>query len=138
MHPLAPCWINIKFSSRRESNPGRLRHRRALYLKSYLDSLCTDYSEPLHRSPSACVIFTHGLNWADRLTNVERSRIIDFFRIAHAGHVRVTTIERLDQGHLYPLAPWRTNIKFASTGRLRHRRALYLNSYLNSYSDPLQ
>ncbi len=35
---------------RRESNPGRLSHWRAHYLKSYLDSLNADYSEPLQCS----------------------------------------------------------------------------------------
>jgi hypothetical protein len=39
-----------------------LHRRRTLYLKSYLDSLYADYSEPLHGCPSACGV-THGLTW---------------------------------------------------------------------------
>jgi hypothetical protein len=39
----APWRTNIEFT---KSNPGRLRHKRALYLKSYLGSLYAHYSEP--------------------------------------------------------------------------------------------
>ena len=36
---LGPSWRQTKDCLRRGSNPGRLRHRQALYLKSYQGSL---------------------------------------------------------------------------------------------------
>jgi hypothetical protein len=70
----------------------------------------------LHGSPSACVTnysgYTHGLHKAHKPANVERFRIItsklkayDFYpnsTYGHAYHAGVTTVVRLDQGHLYP------------------------------------
>jgi hypothetical protein len=59
-------------------------------------------------------------------------------------HVGVTTIERLDQGHLYPLGERRDKhvTGGARTSALLHRRRpLYLKSYPDSlyagYSEPL-
>ena len=59
-------------------------------------------------------------------------------------HVGVTTIERLDQGHLYPLGESRDKhvTGGARTSALLHRRRpLYLKSYPDSlyagYSEPL-
>ncbi len=87
--------------------------------ESYLDSLCADYSEPLHGAPNAYVT-----NYSGSHLDFTRIRIItsklkayDVYpnsTMCHAHHVGVTTIERLDQGHLYPLGG--TNIKFAFTG----------------------
>ncbi len=89
---------------RRGTNPGRLRHRRALYLKSYLDMLYADYSEPLNRCPSACGV-KHGLTWRRLVSHMlERFRIIavartyDFYpnsTNSHADHdhVGVTTVK---------------------------------------------
>ncbi len=64
--------------------------------------------------------------------------------IMQINHVRVTTIERLDQGHLYPLGEHRDKhvTVGARTSDLLHRRLpLYLKSYLDSlftdYSEPL-
>ena len=63
----------------------------------------------------------------------------------HDNHVGVTTIERLDQGHLYPLGERRD--KHVTGGArtsapLQSRRTHYLKSYLYSlfadYSEPLQ
>jgi hypothetical protein len=52
-----------------------------------------------------------------------------------SNHVGVTTIERLDQGHLYPLGERRD--KHVTGGArtsapLHRRRTLYLKSYLDS------
>ncbi len=51
-----------------------------------------------------------------------------------SNHVGVTTIERLDQGHLYPLGERRDkHVIGARTSALLHRRrTLYLKSYLDS------
>jgi hypothetical protein len=52
-----------------------------------------------------------------------------------ANHVGVTTIERLDQGHLYPLGE-RQDKHVTGGARtsdpLQSRRTLYLKSYLDS------
>jgi hypothetical protein len=59
-----------------------------------------------------------------------------------SNHVGVTTIERLDQGHLYPLGERRD--KHVTGGArtsapLHRRRTLYLKSYLDSlYADYLE
>jgi hypothetical protein len=60
-------------------------------------------------------------------------------------HVGVTTIERLDQGHLYPLGEHRDKhvaVGAQTSDLLHRRRPLYLKSYLDSlfadYSEPLQ
>jgi hypothetical protein len=64
--------------------------------------------------------------------------------VISSNHVGVTTIERLDQGHLYPLGERRdkhVTVGARTSDLLRHRRPLYLKSYLDSlfagYSEPL-
>jgi hypothetical protein len=56
--------------------------------------------------------------------------------VISSNHVGVTTIERLDQGHLYPLGERRdkhVTVGARTSDLLRHRRPLYLKSYLDSY-----
>jgi hypothetical protein len=51
-------------------------------------------------------------------------------------HVGVTTIERLDQGHLYPLGERRDKHvtgRARTSAPLHRRRTLYLKSYLDSW-----
>jgi hypothetical protein len=62
----------------------------------------------------------------------------------HDNHVGVTTIARLDQGHLYPLGEHRdkdVRVGARTSDPLRRRRPLYLKSYLDSlyagYLEPL-
>jgi hypothetical protein len=49
-------------------------------------------------------------------------------------HVGVTTVERLEQGHLYPLGERHKHVTGGarSSAHLRSRRPLYLKSYLDS------
>jgi hypothetical protein len=56
-----------------------------------------------------------------------------------SNHVGVTTIKRLDQGHLYPLGEHRYHVTGGArtSAPLHRRRPLYLKSYLDSYSEPL-
>ncbi len=51
-----------------------------------------------------------------------------------SNHVGVTTIERPDQGHLYPLESLVTHVTVGArtSDPLHRRRALYLKSYLDS------
>jgi hypothetical protein len=89
---------------------------------------------PLYRRPSAYVALNvRALNVHQTLASPRVSN-----------HVGVTTIERLDQGHLYPLGERRDKhvTGGARTSALLHRRrTLYLKSYLDSfyagYSEPL-
>ncbi len=100
----------------------------------------------LHGSPSAYAVYV-GCTWTYQGL-LPLLGLMTFTQIAptvkQINHVGVTTIERLDQGHLYPLGEHRDNhvtVGAQTSDPLHHRQLLYLKSYLDSlfagYSLPL-
>jgi hypothetical protein len=90
---------------------------------------------PIHGRPSACGV-THGLKLGCRLNSpCKCGKPEPLASPCVSNHVRVTSIERLDQGHLYPLGERRDKHVTGGAGTsapLHRRRTLYLKSYLDS------
>jgi hypothetical protein len=87
---------------------------------------------PLHGRPSACGV-THGLKLGSRPCKCGKPEPLASPRVSN--HVGVTTIERLDQSHLYPLGERRDKHVpggARTSAPLHRRRTLYLKSYLDS------
>jgi hypothetical protein len=127
--------------------------------KSHLDSLFAGYSEPLlglrvaqHPAstglPQCMCIHGHmDFDWGvGRIALAMPGLLVAraFASLRFFESRRVTTIERLDQGHLYPLGEPRDKHvtgEALTSAPLHRRRTLYLKSYLDSlfadYSEPL-
>ncbi len=95
----------------------------------------------LYMGASVHVALHMDLNW-----DVGRIALASAVNLNHlqvrvfSNHVGVTTIERLDQGHLYPLGERRDKHvtgRARTSAPLHRRRTLYLKSYLAGYSEPL-
>jgi hypothetical protein len=92
---------------------------------------------PLYGRPSACGV-THGLKLGSRPNSPCKCGKPEPLAIPRVlNHIGVTTIERLDQGHLYPLGERHAEQTMVTGGArtsapLHRRRPLYLKSYLDS------
>jgi hypothetical protein len=94
---------------------------------------------------SSCFVFTLFVTVADPFSSYRYHTIVDLQKKCQmVFDIIIYTIERLDQGHLYPLGERRDKhvTGGARTSALLHRRLpLYLKSYPDSlyarYSEPL-
>jgi hypothetical protein len=120
-----------------------LHHRRPLYLKTALFGASTWSSSmttfgPLHGRPSAYAKHMD-LNWEVGRIALASAATLNVHQASPrvSNHVGVTTIERLDQGHLYLLGERHAGQTMVTGGArtfapLHRRRPLYLKSYLDS------